>query len=194
MEDKKNEIIAQGNQAAPLITDMLANEVILEIELPAQKYIQYIIYSATREAIDITSYIKGYDVILQTDIRKIKAIKISDATDKMKYVILNLISASSIYLDRGEKTNVKFIAATSDIMTGDFFLENKYLDEEDSLNNTGISVWYDNIKECIEDGKSSASATKYQLTYINNEEFEQKKEKFKTSGDREVFKYFTIIV
>lgn len=91
-----------------------------------------------------------------------------------------------------EKTNVKFIDATSDMMTGDLFLENKYLDEEDSLNNTGISVWYDNIKECIEDGKSSASATKYQLTYINNEEFEQKKEKFKTSGDREVFKYFTI--
>ena len=109
MEDKKkNEIIAQGNQAAPLITDMLANEVILEIELPAQEYIQNIIYSATREAIDITSYIKDYDVILKTDIRKIKAIKISDATDKMKYVILNLISASSIYLDRGEKTNVKF--------------------------------------------------------------------------------------
>ena len=91
-----------------------------------------------------------------------------------------------------EKTNVKFIDATSDMMTGDLFLENKYLDEEDSLNNTGISVWYANIKECIEDGKSSASTTKYQLTYINNEEFEQKKEKFKASGDREVFKYFTI--
>lgn len=91
-----------------------------------------------------------------------------------------------------EKTNVKFIDATSDMMTDDLFLENKYLDEEDSLNNTGISAWYANIKECIKDGKSSASTTKYQLTYINNEEFEQKKEKFKTSGDREVFKYFTI--
>lgn len=91
-----------------------------------------------------------------------------------------------------EIANVRYIDVTSEMMTEDLFLNSEYSDGSYHLNDKGKALWYENIKECIGTGKTSSSTTKYQLTYISPEEFEQQKQNYASSGNQEIFKHFTI--
>lgn len=89
--------------------------------------------------------------------------------------------------------NTKYIDVTSNMMTEDLFLSTQYANETlYHLNYKGYELWYENIIECIETGKSSANMEKYQMRYVTEEEFEQLQENYKTTGDREVYKCFTL--
>ena len=100
---------------------------------------------------------------------------------------------SRILTHCAEISNVNFIDVTSEMMTDDLYLDTKYAESDGlHLNNTGKSVWYENIKECIGTGKSSSSTEKCRLTFIKREEFDNQMNNYKASGNKEIFKHFTI--
>lgn len=91
-------------------------------------------------------------------------------------------------------SNVKVLNTTQGLIGTDGYLitDGEYNSGEYHLSAKGSKKWYENIRECILTGKVAANTTKYQLSFINEEEFEKKYENYKSSGDRDVFKYFTI--
>ena len=93
--------------------------------------------------------------------------------------------------------NIKFIDTTGDMMDAEGYLDEKYLYSDGlhfSSDKGGYEKWYNNIKQCISEGKSivSTAKSKFQMIYTSPEEFEKLKSKYEQSGDTEVYKYFTI--
>lgn len=91
-----------------------------------------------------------------------------------------------------EKENVRFLDTTSNLLTEDLFLHEEYKDGEIKLNSKGNSLWYQNIKVCIEEGRGSVDIQKYEMIYVNEEDFDKMIDDFKTTQDKSIFKYFTI--
>lgn len=99
--------------------------------------------------------------------------------------------------------NVRLIDSTSNMMTGDLYLDEKdtstsYKDNGEvkerglHLNYTGFELWYHNIKDCIANGKSSADLERFQMIYVPEKQFDQMCQSANTSNDKNIFKYFTI--
>lgn len=92
MEDKKNEIIAQGNQATPLITDMLVNEFdTLEIELPADCFKELLPTRGGSDYYRNISDLSEVKINNSFDINNIKNVKLRGSGDyNSPYIILPL--------------------------------------------------------------------------------------------------------
>lgn len=91
-----------------------------------------------------------------------------------------------------EKENVRFLDTTSNLLTEDLFLHEEYKDGEIKLNSKGNSLWYQNIKVCIEEGRGAADIQKYEMIYVNEEDFDKMIDNFDATQDKSIFKYFTI--
>lgn len=117
------------------------------------------------------------------------------------------ISACCAELINSGKTNVKFIDTVSGILSNDGFLNTEYA-KDDGLhlkdNGEGYSIWYNSIKECIRTGSniatgnytgtgsSSSELSKYEMKYVSQAKFEEMKSAYTSSGNREIYKYYTI--
>ncbi|MCI8273391.1 MAG: peptidoglycan DD-metalloendopeptidase family protein, partial [Clostridia bacterium] len=98
----------------------------------------------------------------------------------------------------GTLGNVTYVDATEGLLTGNV-LNQTYIAKGDTfhLNSEGYKLLYGNIKEGIKAGGGnlafgSVTAESRRLTYIPKDQFDAKMAAYEASGDREVFKYFTL--
>ena len=90
-------------------------------------------------------------------------------------------------------SNVKFIDTTNNLMNEELYLDSQYATDDGlHLNDNGMAKWYSNIKECIGEGKSTAEVSRFLMQYVAEEEFDKMCDAYESSGNEEVFKYFTI--
>lgn len=90
------------------------------------------------------------------------------------------------------KSNVKFINTTDNMVNDDFLDEVYCLEDGLHLNDTGIAMWYQNIKDSISLGRSSTDVGKFRMVYINETDFQNMYDEYERTGNREVYKYFTL--
>ena len=96
-------------------------------------------------------------------------------------------------------TNTKFINTSNKLMDEDeIYLNEKYDDKTHcNLNNNGKKIWYSNIKKHIMSNQNSSNISvnnmiRYQMTYTDEETFNEMVENYKKTGNKEVYKYFTL--
>lgn len=109
-------------------------------------------------------------------------------------------SAISSYCDG--KENVIFTDTTTGILDGEGYLANQYLaniagnDRNFHLNNKGYQQWYYNIEQALRAGGGARTNITdqeyYRIKYIDSAKFDEMYAEYESSGNREVFKYYTL--
>lgn len=111
------------------------------------------------------------------------ATKMNQEIDEYNPILLQYCSS---------KANTKYIDTTADLIK-DGFLDEQYCTEDGlHLQNNGKALWYQNIKESTYLGRSSISVGKFQMKYVNETDFQKMFDEYERSGNKEVYKYFTI--
>ena len=100
------------------------------------------------------------------------------------------------------KENVIFADTTTGLLDGDGYLADQYLanmsgnDRNFHLNNSGYQQWYYNIEQALKAGGGArtniSNQEYYRIKYIDSEKFDEMYSEYESSGNRDVFKYFTL--
>ena len=109
-------------------------------------------------------------------------------------------SAISSYCDG--KENVIFTDTTTGLLDGEGYLADQYLanipgnDRNFHLNKKGYQQWYYNIEQALKAGGGARTNISdqeyYRIKYIDSEKFDEMYAEYESSGNRNVFKYFTL--
>lgn len=114
---------------------------------------------------------------------------------KMNSNIDQYNSEISSYCD--SKENVMFVDTTTGLLDGEGYLSSKYADNGDyHLNKDGYQIWYYNIEQALKAGGGARTNITdqeyYRIKYIDSAKFDEMYAEYESSGNRDVFKYFTL--
>ena len=95
------------------------------------------------------------------------------------------------------KENVIFTDTTTGLLDGEGYLSSKYAGTENChLNSDGYQIWYYNIEQALKAGGGARTNISdqeyYRIKYIDSEKFDEMYAEYESSGNRDVFKYFTL--
>lgn len=114
---------------------------------------------------------------------------------KMNSNIDQYNSEISSYCD--SKENVMFVDTTTGLLDGEGYLSSKYASNGDyHLNKDGYQIWYYNIEQALKAGGGARTNITdqeyYRIKYIDSAKFDEMYAEYESSGNRDVFKYFTL--
>lgn len=114
---------------------------------------------------------------------------------KMNSNIDQYNSEISSYCD--SKENVMFVDTTTGLLDGEGYLSSKYAANGDyHLNKDGYQIWYYNIEQALKAGGGARTNITdqeyYRIKYIDSAKFDEMYAEYESSGNRDVFKYFTL--
>lgn len=95
------------------------------------------------------------------------------------------------------KENVMFVDTTTGLLDGEGYLSSKYAGYGNyHLNSDGYQIWYYNIEQSLKAGGGARTNISdqeyYRIKYIDSEKFDEMYAEYESSGNRDVFKYFTL--
>ncbi len=95
------------------------------------------------------------------------------------------------------KENVMFVDTTTGLLDGEGYLSSKYAGYGNyHLNSDGYQIWYYNIEQALKAGGGARTNISdqeyYRIKYIDSEKFDEMYAEYESSGNRDVFKYFTL--
>lgn len=101
----------------------------------------------------------------------------------------------SSYCD--SKGNVMFVDTTTGLLDGEGYLSSKYAGYGNyHLNSDGYQIWYYNIEQALKAGGGARTNITdqeyYRIKYIDSVKFDEMYAEYESSGNRDVFKYFTL--
>lgn len=101
----------------------------------------------------------------------------------------------SSYCD--SKGNVMFVDTTTGLLDGEGYLSSKYAGYGNyHLNSDGYQIWYYNIEQALKAGGGARTNITdqeyYRIKYIDSAKFDEMYAEYESSGNRDVFKYFTL--
>ena len=117
------------------------------------------------------------------------------AADNLNTAVDSYNSQISSYCS--SKSNVVFVDTTTGLYDASGYLSTEYSNETYyHLNNKGYQQWYYNIEQALKAGGGARTNITdqeyYRIKYIDSAKFDEMYAEYESSGNRDVFKYFTL--